>query len=77
MVGCRSQTLVLIKAMQMVCEQDQEPPIRAELTLNGQEIEFNYFVQDFIGKAVIGMIGSLRGLANAQTVTLSISKPME
>ena len=47
------------------------------MTVNGQDIELNNFVQDFMGKAVIGMIGSLRGVADAQTVTLSISKPAE
>jgi len=59
----------------MVCEKDQEPTIRAELTVNGREIELNNFVQDFVGKAVIGMVGSLRGVDDAQTLTLSVSKP--
>lgn len=61
----------------MVCDRDQEPAIRAELTVNGQEIELNNFVQDFVGRAIIGMVGSLRGVENAQTLTLSISKPSE
>ena len=61
----------------MACEQDQEPAIRAELMVNGQEIELNNFVQDLVGRAVIGMAGSLRGVADAQTRTLSISKPTE
>ncbi len=61
----------------MVCERDQGPALEAKLTVNGQEIELNNFVQDFMGKAVIGMIGSLRGVVDAQTVTLSISKPEE
>ena len=59
----------------MVREQDQEPVTRAELTVNRQEIELNNFVQDFVGRAVIGMLGSLRGVADAQTLTLGISKP--
>lgn len=61
----------------MACENDQGPAIRAELTVNGQEIELNNFVQDFVGRAVIGMVGSLRGVENAQTLTLSISRPSE
>ena len=61
----------------MVCDPDQEPVIRAELTVNGREIELNNFVQDFVGRAVIGMVGSLRGVDDAQTLTLSISKPSE
>ncbi|UCE50021.1 MAG: hypothetical protein JSW47_07655 [Phycisphaerales bacterium] len=61
----------------MVCEKDQEPAIRAELTVNGQEIELNNFVQDFVGRAVIGMVGSLRGVGEARTLTLSVSKPAD
>lgn len=61
----------------MVCERDQKPAIRAELKVNGQEIELNNFVQDFIGKAVIGMVGSLSGVADARAVTLNISRPKE
>ena len=61
----------------MTCERDQEPVLKTELKVNGQEVELNNFVQDFIGKVVIGMVGSLRGVANAQTVTLNISKPTE
>lgn len=61
----------------MVCERDQEPTIRAELKVNGHQIELNNFVQDFIGRAVIGMVGSLRGVADVKTITLSISKPVD
>ncbi len=59
----------------MACEPDHQSEIQAELTVNGQEIELNDFIQDMIGRAVIGMIGSLKGVADAQTVKLSISKP--
>ncbi len=61
----------------MVCERDQEPAVQTELTVNGQKIELNNFVQDFMGLAVIGMIKSLKGVTDAQTVTLSISKPTQ
>ena len=63
--------------MQMACERDQKPALKTELKVNGQEIELNNFVQDFMGLAVIGMIKSLNGVTDAQTVTLSISKPTE
>jgi len=58
----------------MACERDQEPALKTELKVNGQEIELNNFVQDFMGLAVTGMIKSLKGVADVQTVTLSISK---
>ncbi len=47
------------------------------MVVNGQEIELNNFVQDFMGLAVTGMIKSLKGVADVQTVTLNISKPTE
>ena len=56
-------------------ERDQEPSVQVELTVNGREIELNNFVQDFMGLAVTGMIKSLKGVADVQTVTLNISKP--
>jgi len=63
--------------MQMACERDQKPALNTKLKVNGHEIELNNFVQDFMGLAVIGMIKSLKGVADVQTVTLSISKPAE
>ena len=61
----------------MACENDQDPAIRAELTVNGQEIKLNSFVQDFIGGAIVGMVGSLRGVGDVRTATLSISIPSD
>lgn len=61
----------------MACEQDQKPTLKTKLTVNGQEIGLTNFVQDFIGRAVIAMVASLKGVAEIQTVTLKISKPLE
>ena len=58
----------------MVCEQDQEPTLQTDLTVNGQKIELNNFVQSFMGRAIIGMLASLRGVGDIQTVGLEISK---
>ena len=44
----------------MVCERDQEPILQTDLTVNGQKIELNNFVQSFMGGAIIGMLASLR-----------------
>ncbi|MHC4076660.1 MAG: hypothetical protein ACYSRZ_09680 [Planctomycetota bacterium] len=58
----------------MVCERDQEPTLQTDLTVNGQKIELNNFVQSFMGRAVIGMLASLRGVGDIQSVSLEISK---
>jgi len=58
----------------MVCERDQEPVLRTDLTVNGQKIELNNFVQSFMGGAIIGMLASLRGVGDIQSVSLEISK---
>jgi hypothetical protein len=59
----------------MVCERDQEPTLQTDLTVNGQKIELNNFVQSFMGRAIIGMLASLRGVGDIQSVSLEISKP--
>jgi len=61
----------------MVCEPDQEPTLQTDLTVNGQKIELNDFVQSFIGRAIIGMLASLRGVGDIQTVSLEISRPSD
>ncbi len=61
----------------MVCEPDQKPTLQTDLTVNGQKIELNDFVQNFIGRAIIGMLASLRGVGDIQTVSLEISKPSD
>ncbi|MCP4612465.1 MAG: hypothetical protein GY845_27520 [Planctomycetes bacterium] len=58
----------------MVCERDQEPILQTNLTVNSQKIELNNFVQNFMGGAIIGMLASLRGVGDIQSVSLKISK---
>ena len=58
----------------MVCERDQVPILQTDLTVNGQTIELNNFVQNFMGEAIIGMLASLRGVGDIQSVSLEISK---
>ncbi len=57
----------------MVCEPDQKPAAHAELEVNGKEIELNNFVENFISHTVIGMVKSLRGIDNVETVNLKVS----
>ena len=61
----------------MACERDQKPALETELKVNGHQIELNNFVQGFMGLAVTGMIKSLKGVADVQTVTPDISRPTE
>lgn len=58
----------------MVCERDQEPALQTDLTVNGRKIELNNFVQSFMGRAIVGMLASLRGVGDIQSVSLEISK---
>ena len=61
----------------MTCESEQKPSMEADLIVNGQEVELNSFVQDFIGQAIVGMLTSLRGVSDVQSVSLKISKLSE
>jgi len=58
----------------MTCESKQEPTLETELIVNGSKVELNSFVQNFIGRAIIGMLTSLRGVSDVQSVSLKISK---
>jgi hypothetical protein len=61
----------------MVCEPDQKPQAHAELEVNGEEIELNNFVENFISHTVIGMVKSLRGIENVETISLKVSVKAE
>ncbi len=56
---------------------NQEPIARAELKVNGKEIKLNNFVESFISQTVIGMVKSLRGVGDIETVDLRLSKKSE
>lgn len=58
----------------MACETNQKLTARAELKVNGNEIKLNNFVENFISKTVIGMVESLRGVGDVETVSLKVSK---
>ena len=57
----------------MTCKANQKPPANAELKVNGKEIELNNFVENFISQTVIGMVRSLRGIDNIETISLKVS----
>ncbi len=58
----------------MVCEVNQKPTARVELKVNGKETELNNFVENFIAQTVIGMVSSLRGVGDIETINLQVSK---
>ena len=58
----------------MVCNTDQKSSISAELIVNGHIVDLNNFVQGFISQTLIGMVKSLRGIGDIETIELKISK---
>ena len=58
----------------MACEANQEPTAQVQLKVNGKEIELNNFAQNFISQTVTGMVKSLRGVGEVETISLKISK---
>ncbi len=57
-----------------MCEANQKPVARVELKVDGKETELNSFVENFIAQTVIGMVSSLRGVGNIETINLQVSK---
>jgi hypothetical protein len=44
------------------------------LKVNGKEIKLNNFVQGLISETVIGMVKSLHGVGNIETISLTVSR---
>jgi len=61
----------------MVCEPNQKPAACVELRVNGKEIELNSFAQNIISQTVIGMVRSLRGAGDVETISLEVSRKVE
>ena len=58
----------------MACDANQKPLANAQLTVNGEKVELNNFVQSFISQTLIGMLKSLKGIGDVETIELKISK---
>jgi hypothetical protein len=54
------------------CEANQESAFEVVLKVNGQAIELNDFVDNFISQTVAGMIKSLRGVGDIDAIDLKI-----
>jgi hypothetical protein len=58
-------------------EANQEPTAHVELKVNGEQIKLNDFVRNFVAHTVIGMVKSLRGIEEVETISLDISRKAE
>ena len=58
----------------MACETKRNSAFAVELTVDGNKIELNDFVTDFISETVAGMLKSLRDVGDIETVDLKISR---
>ena len=58
----------------MGCQPCQKSDFTVELEVNGQKIKTNPFVEAFISNAVIGMVRSLNGVDEVESVDLKICK---
>jgi len=61
----------------MACEANRESTARVELKVNGDQIELNDFVRNFIAHTLIGMVKSLQGVGDVETISLDISRKAE
>ncbi|MCK4957980.1 MAG: hypothetical protein KAT00_01235 [Planctomycetes bacterium] len=57
----------------MSCDPTKKPVFQVNLEVNGSEIELNNFVEGFISQTVTGMVNSLRGVGEIETISLNIS----
>ena len=58
----------------MANEASKTPAVQVELDINGEKIELNKFVTEFIYQTVTGMAKALRGVGDIETLNLKISK---
>ena len=58
----------------MVCDTNHKSSANVELAVNGEKVKLNNFIQGFISQTLIGMVKSLRGISNIETIELKISK---
>ncbi|MHC4749326.1 MAG: hypothetical protein ACYTFW_05575 [Planctomycetota bacterium] len=64
----------MIEEQTKVYDANLKPVLRVELKVNGNETKLNNFVEKFIAQAVIGMVSSLRGVGDIDSIKLKLSK---
>ena len=60
-----------------MCDLNQKSLVEANLKINGEKIELNDFVKSFISESITGMVKSLRGVGDIETIELNISKKVK
>ena len=58
----------------MACDANNNTVANVELMINGNHVELNCFVQNFIAETLMGMVKPLRGVKDAETIELKITK---
>lgn len=58
----------------MSCESDVNSQVDVKLNVNGESVKLNGFVQGFIANAVFGMLKSLNGVGDIESLNLEIVK---
>ena len=58
----------------MSCDTDINPDVVVKLTVNGNGVKLNDFVQGFFANTVLGMVKSLKDVEDVETLTLEFSK---
>ncbi len=61
----------------MVCKPEQQADAGVKLKVNDKEIELNNFAKNFISQTITGMVKSLRGVTDVETVSLKISNKVK
>ena len=58
----------------MSCESDVNSEVDVKLSVNGDSVKLNGFVQGFIANAVSGMLKSLKDVGQIESLCLEITK---
>jgi hypothetical protein len=61
----------------MECDPKQNSAADVELKINGESVELNTFVQNFISQTLIGMVKPLRGVDEVETIEVKVSSKPE
>ena len=58
----------------MSCESDVNSEVDVKLSINGDSVKINGFVQGFVANGVLGMLKSLKEIGDIENLKLEITK---
>ncbi len=64
----------LLKEIKMSCESDVNSEVDVKLSINGDSVKLNGFVQGLVANAVLGMLKSLKEVGEIESLCLEITK---